>query len=622
MKNLLESNLAATEIATILKATTGRSALPRLDDAVWHTQREAPAVASWLPELIARAEAEADQPLPELTDALYEDFFKTGDRLPFEKPYFERRRRLGRAAIAVLLGDPSTRARLLPSFLAKLTAILDECSWTLPAHVWEEPTGKDPMHIDLFAAECANNFAEMLVVLNTVIPDKLATRIRSRLHSQFFENYANREPAFHWTTIHNNWNAVCHQGVLGAALAIEEDHDLVARMLHRAAASLPHYLSGFGEDGSTSEGPGYWSYGFGWFSELNAQLEHRTEGELSLFVDNPKIQRMARFAPQLTLANGHRVNFSDGSRTGTLAPPLLTYLGERLDDPMLQSMGKALYQKQIKKSIDLDQLRRDFFSLSRQALRAPTDPNTASQESPEQPDVYFPDYGAIVARGTDNQGNHWELAAKAGHNDEHHNHNDCGSWLLNVNGHPACLEIGAPEYTHDFFNEGRYTFLAARSLGHSVPYVNGHEQAAGREFAATVLETRIGEDRVEWRIDLSKAYPSEAGCQKLHRTWLFEKSAGRLTVTDHYTLDEAGTFETILIAPPNTVCDGEEARITTEGVQLRIHPNEGTRITAVESCDYRGHNGTDEQVCRIRMSPTVDAASGTAAYSVLVSSSS
>lgn len=58
---------------------------------------------------------------------------------------------------------------------------------------------------------------------------------------------------------------------------------------------------------------------------------------------------------------------------------------------------------------------------------------------------------------------------RPGHNADHHNHNDCGSFLLNLDGAPALLEIGAPEYVHDFFNDKRYTFLAARPLGHSVP---------------------------------------------------------------------------------------------------------------------------------------------------------
>jgi len=604
MINLIHSTPFETEIVAILAATAGRPSLPPLGDPAWSAIRDNPAVSSWLDPLAARADSEAAEPLPALTDELYADFFKTGDRLPFERPYFERRRRLGRVAMAVLLCDDATRARLLPSFLRKLGEIMDEESWSLPAHVWTEPTGKNPWMIDLFAAETANNLADLLVVFAAVIPADLAQRIKTRLHVQIFENYVNPRTTFHWLNITNNWNAVCHQGVLGAALAVEEDHALVARMLHLAAGRLPAFLGGYGADGSTSEGPGYWSYGFGWFAELNAQLEHRTGGQLSVFEGDSKVAAIARFAPQVTLAEGHFVNFSDGGRTGRLSPSLLTYLGQRLSDPVLTAQGTALYRHQADTGSDLNALRCDFFFLTRLALRTPAPAQLAAAREPVHADVFFPDYGAIVARGTDARGHLWEFAAKGGHNAEHHNHNDCGSFLLNVDGAPALIEIGSPEYVRAFFSDKRYEFLAARSLGHSVPFVNGCEQPEGAAFAAAILKTEIGTDRVEFSVDLTKCYPPEAHCVKLHRSFVFEKSAGLLTITDTYELAAPGLIESLLICPPAVTRDGDDALVATPKGSLRITPAAGTRITAIETCDYRGHHGTDEQVQRVRLTPT------------------
>jgi hypothetical protein len=600
MRNLLAAPLPESDIAAILADTAGRPALPPLGDSAWAKARENPSVTAWFAPLLVRALAEAGEPLPVLTDELYADFSKTGDRLPFERPYFERRRRLGRAAMGLLLGDAAARARLLPSFLEKLAAIADEESWSLPAHVWTEPTGKNPWMIDLFAAETANNLAELLVVFAAVVPADLARRIKTRLHVQIFENYVEPRAPFTWLKISNNWNAVCHQGVLGAALAIEEDHALVARMLSLAAGRLPVYLDGFGDDGSTSEGPGYWSYGFGWFSELNAQLEHRTRGRLSLFEDAPKIHRIARFAPLMTLAKGHMVNFSDGGRTGRLSAPLLAYLGGRLADPVLSAEGEVLYREHIVASPDLDELRRDFFNMSRLALRAPS---IASVEPAAKEDAYFPDYGAIVARGTDARGHLWEFAAKGGHNDEHHNHNDCGSFLLNLDGAPVLLEIGAPEYTKGFFSDKRYTFLAARSLGHSVPLVNGCEQSAGRAFAAVLLKVEFGADLVEFVVDLTKCYPPEARCEKLERAFVFEKTAGRITITDTCVLALPGAVESMIICPPETSLtgDGVAAVVATPGATLRITPAEGARIVALETCDYSDHHGRPASVGRLRL---------------------
>lgn len=606
MINLIQSPLPESDIAAILADTAGRPALPPLGAPEWTAARANPAVASWIAPLLARAEADIAEPMPVLTDELYADFFKTGDRLPFERPYFDRRRRLARAAIALLLAaDDATRARFLPSFLEKFTSVFEEESWSLPAHVWTEPTGKNPWLIDLFAAETGNLVAEILVVFASVIPAGLARRVKARLRSHIFENYVEPKATFHWLQITNNWNAVCHQGVLGAALAVEEDHALVARMLSLAASRLPIYLGGFGDDGSTSEGPGYWSYGFGWFAELNAQLEHRAAGRLSFFEGDPKIARIARFAPLMTLANGHMVNFSDGGRTGRLSPSLLAYLGRRFADASLSAQSAAGYRHIAEAGIGIDDQRRDFFNLSRLVLRAPSSDLSpgalAKEDAPAQADVYFPDYGAIVARGTDSRGILWEFAAKAGHNDEHHNHNDCGSFLLNIGGAPAITETGSPEYTRAFFSDKRYENIAARSLGHSVPFVNGVEQAAGREFAASVLDVRVGGDRVAFSVDLAKAYPAAAGVRSLRRDFVFEKTAGRLTVTDTCELAAPGSFETLLITEFPVERDADAALIRAPKAVLRVSPGPGARVAAVDTVPYRGHHGTDEKIHRIRL---------------------
>lgn len=70
--------------------------------------------------------------------------------------------------------------------------------------------------------------------------------------------------------------------------------------------------------------------------------------------------------------------------------------------------------------------------------------------SPFTLDAFFPNLGLWVVRGRDETGSLWELAAKGGHNDEHHNHNDVGSFILNIDGVPMLTEIGAREYVKDF----------------------------------------------------------------------------------------------------------------------------------------------------------------------------
>jgi hypothetical protein len=600
MRNLLRKTISEEEFRRIFAEHPPAALLPREGDA-WTVASRKPALRGLLDTILRQAEEELDTPLPELTDALYADFTLTGTRVRFESLWFERRRRLARAAIATLVeADPLRRERFRKSLRAKAETIFQEVSWAFPAHV-KDPSGKDPMTIDLFAAETANQFAELLTIFGASLPADLVQRTRQRLRTQFFENYLARDD-FHWLTGTSNWNAVCHQGVLGAALGVEDDAGLLARMFVKASRCLPNYLKGFTPDGATAEGPGYWSYGFGWFTELNAQLEQRTGGELSVFHDDPLIPLSARFGPTVALTNGHLVNFADCAATGGLRAALLQYLAERLNDPQIANSAAHFWHRTVTGPDDLHGQRSDLLHWTRLILRFP------EGEIPPTPmplqDHYFPDVAWLVIRSNDNRGRQWEFAAKAGHNEEHHNHNDVGSYLVHIDGERMILEIGAPEYVKAFFRaETRYQFLAARSLGHSVPLINGIEQRNGAAFCGQVVEHSITPHRAVFALDFTQAYPAEAGLVRGLRRFAFDKDAGMLRVTDEFELRRMESLESAIITPAGTRLEAGHAIARGKRVALRITPAEGTVIRELQTHEYKNHSGGPEYVTRVVMAP-------------------
>lgn len=614
IKNLLHATLTEAELASRLEKTRGIAPLPPLGAPEWAAAARKEPVAAWLKSFRARVEADAFRPMPPLTDPLYAVFHETGQRRPFEQVYVARRQMLTRAAMLVLLGGEAERRKYLPDLVEKIREIAAEPSWALPAHVGAS-SGKDPLALDLLSTETAGFMAELLAVFKDEIPKALAGEIKTRLRREFFENYINQHATLKWVRAGMNWNAVCHQGILGAALAVEEDSALVARMLMLAKEGLPYFLAGFGDDGSTSEGPGYWQYGFGGFMELNEQLERRTADAFSLIENDAKVRRIAHFAPQLVFRNGYLVNFSDNERRGVLRAPLLAYLGSRLDSAPLRDQAAAAYRRLAEDGIDAHYRRGDFLFMSRLVLRCPESAETGGAGEPK--DVFFPDYEVMVARGTDARGNQWELAAKAGSNHEHHNHNDSGSFILHVNGSPVAMEIGSPEYVRDYFNEHRYTFLAARSLGHSVPLVNGFEQSAGAAFDAEVIKCELTADRVEFVMDLAKCYPAEARCRRLIRSFVLDKRAGRLTVTDEAEFDGEGTIDSVVIADGRMSVGPAEARIETPGGgAVRLIPAEGTVPAGLDHPDYRNRQGETATVNRLRLRPSIPASSVKTGYTI------
>jgi hypothetical protein len=621
IKNLFRDIGSVEELETILGRHPRKPLLPVIGSGAWKRAQQNPIVTALAAPLRVKAIEECEPPLPVLTDELYASFRATGIRIPFERVYFERRKRLARAAMTLLLEAPGseTSGPLTTSMLGKFTDIFEEVSWALAAHVnWhnDDVSGKEPMQIDLFCAETSNLMAEMLDLFGDVIPAKLQARIRERLRTHVWENYAQNFDGFHWTKVTHNWNAVCHQGVIGSALSQVEDSNLLANMLWRARQSLPLFLNGFTTDGGCTEGIGYWSYGFGWFTVLNEQLETRTDGELSLVEGDEHIRRIARFGPRMALEGGKLVNFSDNGAEGTLSGPVLAYLGSRLNEPDCSHQATRSFRSLVQTGINPDGQRCDVFYLGRLLLRCP-DKISDSGDVPAG-DCFLPDLAVLVAHGRDAGGRVWDFAAKAGHNDEHHNHNDCGSFLLNVGGVRFVAEIGAPEYTKDFFSPKRYENLAARSLGHSVPRINGAEQAPGASFVSSVVNHSLESDRVEFTIDATKAYPAEAGCRKFVRSLRFEK-AGRLEVRDAFELERADSLESALIAIHPVILEKDCARIRGGGLELVVRPMEGTRLDRVEVHGYSDHTGKEAFVHRLVWVPETLTASCSTAVAIELS---
>ena len=96
------------------------------DRAAWAPLAKDPAAA----EIIASAEKLVDAKIDELTDDLYRDFSRTGNRVRYETPYFRKAYRLNLFMVAEAL---EWKGRFVPEIRRYLESILDEKVWTIPA---------------------------------------------------------------------------------------------------------------------------------------------------------------------------------------------------------------------------------------------------------------------------------------------------------------------------------------------------------------------------------------------------------------------------------------------------------------------------------------------------------
>ncbi len=86
----------------------------------------------------------------------------------------------------------------------------------------------------------------------------------------------------------------------------------------------------------------------------------------------------------------------------------------------------------------------DLFVLS-DALTQPGHP-------PLLRDVWLPDTEVMVARDAAGRSDGFYLAAKGGHNDESHNHNDIGNFVVFIDGRPVLVDAGVETYTAKTFS--------------------------------------------------------------------------------------------------------------------------------------------------------------------------
>ena len=147
------------------------------------------------------------------------------------------------------------------------------------------------------------------------------------------------------------------------------------------------------------------------------------------------------------------------------------------------------------------------------------------------------------------------VALKGGNNDEHHNHNDIGSYSLIIGDETLAGDPGGPyHYAGAMWTEKRYTFKSISSFGHPVAVIDQTLQKAGKEFRAEIIGTNFTSTRDEYTLDLTKAYDCP-NLKSYTRKFVYDRNGkGSLLVEDHFELNKAGSFESAVI----TLADWQE----------------------------------------------------------------
>lgn len=499
--------------------------------------------------------------LPLLPASKYLEFQRNGNRTRYQNLLSQRDEFLNTFTVAECL---SGTGEFIDPLMDTIWAFCEESDWCYPAHTKGLIDMKAP-HIDLRSTHIAATLAMLDYVFNDALPQPVRQRIRYELDRRIFEPFLTRE--FHWATVTNNWNAVCNGSIIRTALLIGDDPERLSKVILRAQNGLCHYFDGFDEDGGTAEGIGYWNYGFSHYV-MAAQLLSIASGNRLNLLAPPLIQEIALFPMKIELSPGKFPSFSDGGDAYTFYPGWTSYLADAIESEKMRDFLAARMKRDIPAS--------SLLALLTATAAGPLPP--AKEKVQMEPFVYFRGMEWMISRAQPDNPNGLVLAAQGGNNAENHNHNDVGNFILHNHAESILVDLGAPEYDKAFFSSIRYTYLAARSMGHSVPLVNGQEQRAGAEAKAVVQATHTKEVDT-FKADMTSAYPPEAKLQSLIRTLSLHRSGegSWVEVEDRYALSEAGLpFESALITY-GKIQEESAGKVTIQGDQgtLRIEFDPG-----------------------------------------------
>ncbi|MDR2115943.1 MAG: heparinase II/III-family protein [Planctomycetaceae bacterium] len=492
--------------------------------------------------IIKDAEKTLKTPIPELPESLYKEFYQNGNRTNYQKV---RSRKYGRLALFVLAECIENKGRFIAGLEATIRSICADPSWTLPAHdsnaeIYDGKT----VYIDLVSADTSAELGLAVTWLGDKLSPEIRELIQRNIERRTFQPYEQAVKSGNngrnwWITGTNNWNSVCHADVVGAALTLIDDPVRRAWYIAAAEKFMEPFFKGFTADGYCSEGMGYWNYGFGHFAEL-AEMVYQTTGGKVDFLTMPKVRNCALFGFRMEVAAGLFAAFADCSVTAKPDAALAKYLSRRFQ------FGFANYEKYQNRLGNLKAT--GVYCFPNSATKTPEISATATPLTELRTD--FPDAGVMIFRPKTGETKQLAVVCKGGHNAEHHNHNDIGSFTVMYAGTMPILDPGGEIYTRRTFSNKRYDSKLLNSFGHPVPVINGQLQKTGRNANGKIIAKTFSDKKDSCTISYASAYGLKE-IKKLERTFEFTRAEpdkpNSLTVTDIIELEPAGTLETALL---------------------------------------------------------------------------
>jgi hypothetical protein len=311
-----------------------------------------------------------------------------------------------------------------------------------------------------------------------------------------------------WVGGDNNWNQVCHGGMIAASIATaDKNPELAAKTIGRALDSIPQALAVYGPDGVYPEGSTYWSYGTSFTVMTIAMLESAFGTDFGIS-DFPAFVESATFRVLSIAPSGWYYNFADcGDKRGENGDLTLAWFAKKTGN-------KAFFEK--------DRFLASPSSMGKLSRNDGAGLVWVSQykekEAAKVPLVWkgYGDNPIVIFDSKDDDPLHYYLGAKGGRGTVNHGNMDAGSFIFELNGVRWVIDPGNQSY-HELEKTGfnlwgrcqeceRWTLLTKNNFGHSTLTVD--DQLHNVDGKAIITGFKDG-DRPEATINMGATFENQ-----------------------------------------------------------------------------------------------------------------
>ncbi len=491
--------------------------------------------APFYENIIAQGEKYLDYQWQVVKATDYLAYERNGSRVIMEKPMNENAVALSNLFFAELAEG---KGRFLDQIINGVWYFSEMSTWSLSAHVPAYQSSKRSLPqtgthvVDLMAGDMGSFLSWIhyffQAEMDKVNPE-IAVRLKNNIQERVIDPYMTRTDmwwqAFELTPkqIVNNWNPWCNFNVLTSILLIEDNPEQKIAGIYKTMRSVDKYINYMKADGACDEGPSYWGHAAAKLYDYLEILALATGNKVNLF-DQPMIKDMGEYISQSYIGGDNWVvNFADASARYSGEPLLIYRYGTAVKSTEMQSFAKYLWDA---KSSKLSFSRDAFRSLEN--LRTIHEIDGATAALPSNPYKWYPETEFLYIREKG-----FFFGAKGGFNNESHNHNDLGNFILYLDEQPVFIDAGVGTYNKKTFSPQRYDIWTMQSAYHNVPQINGIDQKDGGQFRTK--NTKFDAKKGVFQTDIAGAYPKEAQVNSWIRTYTAKNKS--LQITDQFEIN-------------------------------------------------------------------------------------